>query len=358
MDRMTERFDCSDAQLKKALKRLVATEGYSQFFSERVRDGMGLRTPDDSSIRVTVKDGLVAVEMLSAGPAAVGTLGMFLKDLHRALGMVEKPMPAKAPLEERAEERPTEKIAPQAVPVPVSAPTPAIGLPERIALMYANASGSVRAALSTMIPVKLLLIVSLVVLLVSALVGGGAGYAMRDPVEQPEYVQMVKEKDANISDLNAQVATAEEKAESLQSTVDELQPYKDEHDKKQSELSDRKAELEKQKAELDKQKSDQESKQKELDQKSADLDAREAAVQQRESSAAAAPTYTDSGSTGYSSAGTSTDSTAGTGADSGYAYYKNCAAARAAGAAPLYRGQPGYRSALDRDNDGIACEWS
>nr|WP_231497329.1 excalibur calcium-binding domain-containing protein [Arthrobacter sp. MA-N2] len=37
-------------------------------------------------------------------------------------------------------------------------------------------------------------------------------------------------------------------------------------------------------------------------------------------------------------------------------YYANCTAARAAGAAPIYRGQPGYRSALDRDNDGIACE--
>ncbi|WP_243654845.1 excalibur calcium-binding domain-containing protein [Nocardia alba] len=38
------------------------------------------------------------------------------------------------------------------------------------------------------------------------------------------------------------------------------------------------------------------------------------------------------------------------------AYYQNCAAARAAGAAPLYRGDPGYRSALDRDGDGVACE--
>jgi hypothetical protein len=38
------------------------------------------------------------------------------------------------------------------------------------------------------------------------------------------------------------------------------------------------------------------------------------------------------------------------------AYYANCAAARAAGAAPLYRGEPGYRSALDRDGDGVACE--
>jgi len=38
------------------------------------------------------------------------------------------------------------------------------------------------------------------------------------------------------------------------------------------------------------------------------------------------------------------------------AYYQNCSAARAAGAAPIYRGEPGYRSRLDRDNDGIACE--
>lgn len=37
-------------------------------------------------------------------------------------------------------------------------------------------------------------------------------------------------------------------------------------------------------------------------------------------------------------------------------FYKNCAAARAAGAAPIYRGQPGYRSKLDADGDGIACD--
>ena len=43
--------------------------------------------------------------------------------------------------------------------------------------------------------------------------------------------------------------------------------------------------------------------------------------------------------------------------DSGGAYYRNCNAARDAGAAPLYRGQPGYRPELDRDKDGIACEW-
>jgi Flp pilus assembly protein TadB len=39
-------------------------------------------------------------------------------------------------------------------------------------------------------------------------------------------------------------------------------------------------------------------------------------------------------------------------------YFRNCAAARAAGAAPIRRGQPGYAPHLDRDDDGIACEWS
>ena len=37
-------------------------------------------------------------------------------------------------------------------------------------------------------------------------------------------------------------------------------------------------------------------------------------------------------------------------------YYETCADARAAGAAPLHRGEPGYRPGLDRDGDGVACE--
>ena len=37
-------------------------------------------------------------------------------------------------------------------------------------------------------------------------------------------------------------------------------------------------------------------------------------------------------------------------------YYKNCKEVKAAGAAPIRAGDPGYRSELDRDGDGIACE--
>ena len=36
--------------------------------------------------------------------------------------------------------------------------------------------------------------------------------------------------------------------------------------------------------------------------------------------------------------------------------YANCAEARAAGAAPIRRGEAGYSRKLDRDGDGIACE--
>ncbi|MEN0129585.1 MAG: DUF1524 domain-containing protein [Brevundimonas sp.] len=37
-------------------------------------------------------------------------------------------------------------------------------------------------------------------------------------------------------------------------------------------------------------------------------------------------------------------------------YYQNCDAVRAAGADPIYAGDPGYSRKLDRDGDGVACE--
>jgi hypothetical protein len=41
--------------------------------------------------------------------------------------------------------------------------------------------------------------------------------------------------------------------------------------------------------------------------------------------------------------------------DGGSVYYANCAAVIAAGKAPIRRGDPGYRAALDRDGDGQGC---
>ncbi|MFH9176753.1 excalibur calcium-binding domain-containing protein [Streptomyces albogriseolus] len=46
----------------------------------------------------------------------------------------------------------------------------------------------------------------------------------------------------------------------------------------------------------------------------------------------------------------------GGGGGGGSVYYENCSAARAAGAAPVHVGDPGYGSHLDRDGDGTGCE--
>jgi hypothetical protein len=40
----------------------------------------------------------------------------------------------------------------------------------------------------------------------------------------------------------------------------------------------------------------------------------------------------------------------------GEVHYASCSEVRAAGAAPLRKGDPGYSTRLDRDGDGIACE--
>ncbi len=40
----------------------------------------------------------------------------------------------------------------------------------------------------------------------------------------------------------------------------------------------------------------------------------------------------------------------------GQPYYENCDAVRAAGAAPIRAGDPGYSRKLDRDGDGVGCE--
>ena len=37
-------------------------------------------------------------------------------------------------------------------------------------------------------------------------------------------------------------------------------------------------------------------------------------------------------------------------------HFKNCSEARSAGAAPVYRGEPGYGKHLDRDGEGVGCE--
>jgi hypothetical protein len=51
----------------------------------------------------------------------------------------------------------------------------------------------------------------------------------------------------------------------------------------------------------------------------------------------------------------SSTGTTGSGGAAGNSY-ENCDAVRAAGAAPIHQGEPGYDTNLDGDGDGVACE--
>ena len=71
--------------------------------------------------------------------------------------------------------------------------------------------------------------------------------------------------------------------------------------------------------------------------------------------AATAPATTPA-TTRATTPATAPATTRATAAPAASVYYANCTAVRAAGAAPIRRGQPGYAAHLDRDNDGIGCE--
>ena len=69
-----------------------------------------------------------------------------------------------------------------------------------------------------------------------------------------------------------------------------------------------------------------------------------------------APTRVDLDITDPSSSPTVEQTGTTTGSSPGGTSYANCDAARAAGAAPVHAGDPGYGTHLDGDGDGIACE--
>jgi hypothetical protein len=69
-----------------------------------------------------------------------------------------------------------------------------------------------------------------------------------------------------------------------------------------------------------------------------------------------APQESPAAKVGASSHSSAPTSQAPTPTSAASVYYANCSDARAAGAAPLRRGDPGYRAGLDRDGDGVACE--
>lgn len=148
----------------------------------------------------------------------------------------------------------------------------------------------------------------------------------------------IQDLDSRIQASATEIAKLNDKIDALQSDLDSVQSQAQANEEESNRLSELSKQLEDQKAQQDQRQTELDARQSELDRKQSELDARDSAATYRQS------TQPQSYSQSYPS--------------TGGAFYKNCDAARAAGAAPLYAGQPGYRSKLDADGDGIACEWS
>ncbi|WP_231945446.1 excalibur calcium-binding domain-containing protein [Agrococcus carbonis] len=164
--------------------------------------------------------------------------------------------------------------------------------------------------------------------------------------ERSEAVAAAEQLDVQVAELQDRIAELELQAEGHGSEVEEaaaaLLAVQEERDAALGDvdrLEDRVAALE---AELEAARADA----------PAPRPAPAAAPAPRPAPVAATPSSPSGGS---STSGSSTSGTA-SGTSSGSVYYANCSAVRAAGRAPLYANQAGYRSGLDRDGDGVACE--
>ncbi|MCW4653696.1 excalibur calcium-binding domain-containing protein [Bacillus cereus] len=155
--------------------------------------------------------------------------------------------------------------------------------------------------------------------------------------EEPKDSEQKKELEKKEADEKTQKQEDEKRlAEEQARKQEDEKRQADEQARKQQEEQKRQADEQarKQQEEQKRQADEQARKQQEEQKRQADEQARK---QQEEQKAQQAQTQPASGNTSS-------------------AYYKNCAAVRAAGKAPLYKGQPGYDSHLDRDGDGVACE--
>ncbi|QEL78994.1 calcium-binding protein [Bacillus sp. JAS24-2] len=167
--------------------------------------------------------------------------------------------------------------------------------------------------------------------------------------EEPKDSEQKKELEKKEADEKTQKQEDEKRlAEEQARKQEDEKRQADEQARKQQEEQKRQADEQARKQENEKRQADEQARKQENEKRQADEQARkqedekrqadeQARKQQEEQKAQQAQTQPANGNT-----------------DS--AYYKNCAAVRAAGKAPLHKGQPGYSSHLDRDGDGIACE--
>ncbi|WP_082235009.1 excalibur calcium-binding domain-containing protein [Halobacillus massiliensis] len=143
-------------------------------------------------------------------------------------------------------------------------------------------------------------------------------------------------------------------AEELNATKKELE---DELASNQETLSSNSAELEKLKNSAKEYEGDKEELNKEIDDLTSKIEDQSSLISELEEEKSSLQAQVEDLETTTVSTNEDSSNTSITGPLSSNAYFENCDAAKAAGAAPVRRGDPGYAKHLDRDGDGIGCEW-
>ena len=112
----------------------------------------------------------------------------------------------------------------------------------------------------------------------------------------------------------------------------------------QSQADEQRAEIEADRKQVEKQRNEVAEREQALGEREAQLEERETALEQQEQQQEEEQQQEDQ------------EDDNGNGGNPGTVFYWNCDAVRAAGAAPLANGQPGYLPHLDANQNGIACE--
>jgi hypothetical protein len=191
----------------------------------------------------------------------------------------------------------------------------------------------------------LLAIAGVAVLTFGILIGSGLSGASED----------------QLFELQADKVAAEQNVESHQERIEDLERQIEERDEVIAQTDEREADLASRESDLVAKQLADDDREAELGTRESGLDARELALDERSQELADRESELDDREADLVESGSSDDSGS-TSSDAqdddtgGAVDYENCDAARAAGAAPVQSGDPGYGRHLDRDGDGVGCE--
>ncbi|WP_152188200.1 excalibur calcium-binding domain-containing protein [Georgenia satyanarayanai] len=184
-------------------------------------------------------------------------------------------------------------------------------------------------------------IAAFIALFVGVSIGNSA-----DPTDSAEYRELADRLETATVEHEQTERDLDETRSALAETTDQVATLQADLEDAQGAADVALADMEAHRQALDQREAELDERAEELDTRRADLDDREGAIANREEAVTVAEQEAEARPRAAASAPAAPASVS----------YRNCSEARAAGAAPVRRGDPGYASHLDRDGDGVGCE--